>query len=76
MNIPWMALHVMGATLIELDVKENYTACNQDPLLELCPKMQLHLTSGAERKSLKPVQTFLYFKPLPLKLKFPYITLN
>lgn len=28
-----MALHVMGATLIEQAVRENDTACNQDPLL-------------------------------------------
>lgn len=31
--MPWMALNVMGATLTEQGVRENHTACNQNPLL-------------------------------------------
>lgn len=28
MNIPWMELHIMGATLTEQAVKGNVTVCN------------------------------------------------
>lgn len=33
MNIPWMELHIMGATLTEQAVKGNVTVCNWNTLL-------------------------------------------